>query len=141
MPFVHGSAGFFSLDNSGGSVQDLTAQVREVDFTLDQQVHDVTTFGNSAHVKTMGLKDGKFSVTFIANTTTLAHLNALWNAQTPGTSTTWSFVFGPRGSTSGFEKYPGEALLASLPIPTTVDNVELITAQFEVSAGVTPTTF
>ncbi len=138
---VHGASGFFSLDNSGGSVQDLTAHVKSIDFNLDQAIHDITTFGQSSHVKTVGLKDGKFSVTFLASSTIFAHLNALWNAQTPATSTTWSFVYGPRGNTAGYEKFPGEALLASYPISTTVDDIEVVTAQFEVSAGVTPTTF
>lgn len=138
---VHGSNAFFSLDNSAGSVIDLTAKCREVNFTLDQAIHDITTFGQSSHVKTVGLKDGKFTVNFVSDSTVLTHLNALYAAQTPGTTTTWSFVVGPRGSTSGYEKYPGECLLQSLPVPITVDNVEMIQAAFEVSAGVTPTTF
>jgi hypothetical protein len=138
---VHGSTTHFALDNSGGSSQDLTAHARGVDFTLDQSMHDITTFGNSARVKTVGLKDGKFSVTFVSSTTILSHLNGLYTAQTPGTSTTWSFIIGPRGSTGGFEKYSGEAILTGIPVPTVVDDVEMITASFEVTGAVTIGTF
>lgn len=138
---VHGSAGFFSLDNSSGSVIDLTGFVRDVNFTLDTTMHDTTTFGQVAHTKTVGLKDGKFTVTFVSSATPLAQVVAMFAAQTPGTATTWSFVYGPRGSTSGFEKFPGECYISSLPIPAVVDNIEMLTVSFEVSGPVTPTTF
>lgn len=138
---THGSSAFFSLDNAGGSVQDLTAHVKEVDLTLDNAMHDTTALGSTSRTKTTGLKDGKFGVTFFGNTTIMTQLNAMFAAQTPGTTTTWSFVIGPRGSTSGFEKASGECLLASLPYSVKVDDIEMIVAQFEVTGATTLGTF
>jgi hypothetical protein len=138
---IHGSTCYFNLDTSGGSPTDRSSDVQSLDFSLDQAIHDTTTFGNSAHTKTVGLKDSKFTVTFISSTTVLGYLNALYTAQTPGTTSTWSWIIGPRGSTGGYEKYSGEAVLASLPVPAVVDNIEVITAQFEGTGAVTIGTF
>lgn len=134
---IHGSSCDFSLDNSGGTPVNLSAKTREINFTLEQAMHDITVFGQTSHTKTVGLKDGKFTATFVSDNTIMDHLTGLFTTQTPGTSTTWSFIFGPRGSTSGFEKFSGEAILTSLPLPVTVDGIETITAQFEVTGAVT----
>lgn len=134
---IHGSSAAFSLDNSGGAPTDLSAKARDVNFTIDEAMHDTTTFGSSSHTKTTGLKDGKFTVMFVSDNTIMDHLTGLFTTQSPGSSTTWSFIFGPRGSTSGFEKFSGECILTSLPIPAVVDNIETITAQFEVTGAVT----
>jgi hypothetical protein len=138
---IHGSQAYFSLDTSGGTPTDLSAYVRGIDYSLDQAMHDTTTFGNSAHTKTVGLKDSKFSVTIVLNNTIMDHLTALYAAQTPGTTTTWSFIFGPRGSTGGFEKFSGECILISLPLPAQVDDIETTSVSFEVTGATTITTF
>lgn len=138
---IHGSTAFFSLDNGGGSVIDLTAKAREVDLTLDQAMHDITVFGMSSHAKTVGLKDGKFTVTFVSDNTIMDHLTGIYAAQTPGASTTFSFVIGPRGSTSGYEKFSGECIMPSLPVSAKVDDIETLQVTFEVTGAVTVGTF
>ena len=133
---IHGYTTDLSLDNSAGTPTNLSTYAREVNFQLDEAMHDTTTFGNTAHTKTTGLKDSKFTVTFVSNNTIMDHLTGLFTTQAPGSATTWSFFIGPRGSTSGFEKFSGECILTSLPIPTKVDDIEIITANFEVSGAV-----
>jgi len=133
---IHGSVGYFNLDNAAGSPIDLTDYVKEVNLTLDIQVHDVTTLGHTSRVKVVGLKDGKFTVTFINDSVIMTQLFALWTTQA---LRTW--VVGPRGSTAGYQKITGEAWLTSLPINVQVDDVEMIQASFEVSDAASLTTF
>lgn len=138
---VHGSSAFFSLDNAGGTPVDLSAHVKELDVTIDNAMHDTTGLGSTSRIKTTGLKDGKFSVTFFNNTTIMTQLNALMNAQSPGGTSTWSFVIGLRGSTSGYEKISGEALVPGLPYKASVDDIETVTVPFEVTGAATLGTF
>jgi hypothetical protein len=135
MASIHGTSTVVSLDNSAGAPVDLTAQIEDISPEMMQTLHDITTFGASALARTPGLKDGKAAITFLSNQTVIDHLTGLYGAQTPGSSTTWTLTIGPRGSTSGFEKFSIEVLLSALPLPTKVSDVEKITAQFEGSGG------
>jgi len=138
---IHGSSAYFNLDTAGGSPTDLTAYAREVDLTLENAMHDITVFGMSSHAKTTGLKDGKFTVTFVSSNTIMDHLTAIFAAQTPGGATTFTFVIGPRGSTSGYEKITGECLMPSMPISAKVDDIETLQVTFECTGAVSITTF
>lgn len=138
---LHGTNAVFALDNSSGASQNLTSSVKSVSPELMQAIHEITTLGNSAVTKTVGLKDGKASITFIADSTIVDHLTGLFAAQTPGSSTTWTLTIGPRGSTTGYQKLTAEVFLTSLPIPIEVNNIIEITAQFEVSGGWTIGTY
>lgn len=135
---IHGSNCYVNLDSTvSGSPTDVSSYAREVNLTLDNAMHDTTTFGSSSHTKTTGLKDGKFTVTFILTNTIMDILTAIFVAQTPGGTGTVSFVIGPRGSTTGQEKISGECLLSALPIPETVDNIVIVAAAFEVTGTTT----
>ncbi len=141
MAAIHGSSAVFNLDNSSGTPTDLTSYTRDVNFQLDEAMHDTTVFGQTSHTKTTGLKDSKFTAMFVSSNTIMDHLTGLFTTQSPGSTTTWTFIFGPRGSTSGYEKFTGECIMTALPIPAVVDNIETITAQFEVTGAVSITTY
>lgn len=138
---THGSSAHFALDNAADASQNLSTHVKSIDFSLENAMHDTTGLGSTSRTKTTGLKDGKFTVTFYANTTIMTHLNALMSAQSPGSTTTWGFIIGPRGSTAGYEKISGESFLAGLPYSITVDDIEMIVAPFEVTGAATLGTF
>lgn len=141
MAVGHGSAGYFNLDTSGGTPTDLSAYTREVNFAPDIQMHDTSVFGVGSRTKTTGLKDAKFTVTFMNDPTLQSHLIAIYGAQTPGSGSTWTFIFGPQGSTGGFRKITGECILTGFPIDAKVDDIETIQVSFEVTGAVTFTTF
>jgi hypothetical protein len=44
MAFVHGKTAVFKIDNSGGSLQDISAYCDNVDFPLTSDTAEVTTF-------------------------------------------------------------------------------------------------
>lgn len=138
---VHGSSTYFALDNAAASLIDLSAHSPEVSPELIQAMHDKTVFGDTAQEKVPGLKDGKFSVTLLYNATTAAQLNGLYNAQTPGSTATWTVSIGPMGSGSGNPRYTGECILTNLAAPSKVDDLTKVTAQFEITNGWTANTF
>lgn len=141
MAVAHGSAGYFNLDTSGGNPTDLSTYTREVNFSPEIQMHDTSVFGVGSRTKTTGLKDGKFTVTFVNDPTLQSHLIACYGAQTPGSGTTFTFVWGPQGSTAGSRKITGECILTGFPIDGKVDDVETIQAAFEVTGATSFTTF
>lgn len=141
MAVSHGSTGYFNLDTSGGSPTDLTAYVKEISVAPEVTLHDTTAMGATAHSRVPGLKDTKFTILFYNDPTLLAHLLALYVAQTPGVSSTWTFIIGPRGSTAGYQKITGECLLESYPIEAKVDDIETINASFVSVGAVSITTF
>lgn len=141
MSVAHGSAGYFNLDTSGGSPTDLSAYTREVNFAPEIQMHDTSVFGVGSRTKTTGLKDAKFTVTFMNDPTLQSHLIACYQAQTPGSGTTFTFSYGPQGSTTGKRRITGECILTGFPIDAKVDDIETIQASFEVTGAVTFDTF
>ena len=141
MAVPHGSAATLSLDNSSGSPIALTGYMTEVNFSPEIKTHLTTVMGNTSESRIVGLKDGKFTASFKADPTLTAHLIGLWNAQTPGSATTWSFIIGPNGSTSGFQRMTGECYLTSFPIISSHDAERNITASFECSGNTTFDTF
>jgi hypothetical protein len=141
MASIHGTNCVVSLDNGSGTPVDVTAYTDDLTPEMSQAMHDITVFGMTALAKTPGLKDGKCSIQFIANNTIMDQLTGLYTAQTPGSSTTWTITIGPRGSTSGFEKFSAELLLVTLPLPIKVNDIERISAAFDVTGGWTIGTY
>jgi len=64
MANVHGRVTFVSLDGD-----DLSTYARNVEFTRKADVHDVTTFGNTAHRRAGGLLDGSASIEGVYDST------------------------------------------------------------------------
>lgn len=141
MAVPHGSTGYFNLDTSGGSPTDLSSYVKEISVSPEVTMHDTTAMGATAHSRVPGLKDTKFSVTFYNDPALQTHLIGIYGAQTPGVATTFTFVIGPQGSTSGYRKITGECLLESFPIDAKVDDIEMVVAAFVSVGAVSITTF
>jgi hypothetical protein len=62
MAFVHGKTAVFKIDNSGGSLQDISAYCDNVDFPLTSDTAEVTTFGDASKEYIAGLKDATVSI-------------------------------------------------------------------------------
>lgn len=58
MAEAHGKDAVFKIDNSAGSLTDMTAFVTSVSHGRTGETHDITTFGNSWREFLAGLKDG-----------------------------------------------------------------------------------
>ena len=62
MAFTHGKDSVFKLDNSSGSLTDISTYVNNVDFPETADVSETTTFGADNKTYIAGLKDATISL-------------------------------------------------------------------------------
>ena len=132
MAFVHGSDSVFKLDNSGGSLTDISTYVNNVDFPETADVAETSTLGASNKPYIVGLKDATISLGGLFDATVDAILGAV-----VGQSATLSFEYSPEGTGSGKVKYTGECILTSYTLSSPVGDVVGFSADLQVSGAVT----
>ena len=132
MAFVHGSDSVFKLDNSGGSLTDISTYVNNVDFPETADVAETSTLGASNKTYIVGLKDATISLGGLFAATVDAILGAV-----VGQSATLSFEYSPEGTGSGKVKYTGECILTSYTLSSPVGDVVGFSADLQVSGAVT----
>ena len=134
MAFVHGKDSVFKLDNSSGSLTDISSYVNNVDFPETSDVSETTVLGSAGNSKTYiaGLKDSTISLSGLWDSTADAIFGAV-----VGQSATLSFEYSPEGTTGGNIKYTGEAILTSYAISSPVGDVVGYSADMQVSGAIT----
>lgn len=136
MAFVHGKNTVFKVDNSSGSLTDISSYVSDVSLARSVDTAETTTFGASDKTYIVGLRDANFSVSGKWDATVDAHLNGIL-----GQSSTVSFEYGPEGSTAGNTKFTGEAILTGFDRSSTVSDAATFSANFQVTGAVTRGTY
>ena len=106
--FRHGKSTVFKVDNSGGTLTDISNTLTDVGFPQSVDTAETSAFGSSAKTYVVGLTDATISISGMFDATVDAHLNGIL-----GQAASVSFEYGPEGSTSGYVKYSGECLLTS----------------------------
>ncbi len=133
--FVHGKSTNFQIDDTGGTIRDISNVCTNVDFPETIETAETTAFGATSKSYIVGLRDATISC------------SGSWDATVDGyfqggaEPASRSFVFGPAGSTSGNVKYSGEAILTSYSVSNPVGDVATFTADFQVTGDVTRGTF
>lgn len=126
------------VDNSGGTLTDISRSVNQVQFSRDADLLDATTFqapgGDKEFI--VGFKDNKFTVSGNADATVMAHLNGIH-----GQEATVSFQYGPEGTTTGNRRYTGECVLVNLSEDTPATGLNTFTASFQITGQVTVGTY
>jgi predicted secreted protein len=136
MPFVHGKSAVFKVDNSGGSLTDISAYCDNVDFPITADTAEVTTFGDSSKEYVAGLKDATISISGSWDATADGVL-----APIVGQSATVSFEYGPAGSTASNIKFTGECICTSYNVTAPVGDKVSFSAEFQVTGAVTRGTY
>lgn len=134
MAFVHGKSAVFKLDDSGGTLRDLSAYLDDLGFPRDIETAETTTFGVAGSAKTyiVGLSDATISISGKFDSTADGYL-----AGVLGQSATLSFEYGPEGSASGKVKYSGECIMTSYEVSASVGDVVTASADFQVTGQIT----
>jgi hypothetical protein len=134
MAFVHGKSAVFKLDDSGGTLRDLSAYLDDLGFPRDIETAETTTFGVAGSAKTyiVGLSDATISISGKFDATADGYL-----AGVLGQSATLSFEYGPAGSTGGLVKYSGECIMTSYEVSASVGDVVTASADFQVTGQIT----
>ena len=138
MAFVHGKSAVFKLDNSSGTLVDYSAYLDNVGFPRSVDTAETTTFGVAGSAKTyiVGLSDATVSLSGLFDATADGTL-----AGVLGQAATLSFEYGPAGSTGGFIKYTGEAIMKSYSVTAAVGDSVKASVELQVTGAVTRTTW
>lgn len=138
MAFRHGKNAVFKVDNSGGTLTDISAYCDEVSLPRSIETAETTTFGVTGGSKTYvtGLNDATISVSGKFDSTVDAHLVGIL-----GQEASVSFEYGPEGSTSTRIKFTGEAILTSYEVGSPVGDVVTFSAEFQCTGPITRGTY
>jgi len=136
MTVPHGRETVFKLDNSGGTLTDLSSYIDSCTLTEDVDTPGTTTFGTSSKTYIVGLQDNKFSIGGPWDPTLDAHMNGVI-----GQTASLSFEYGPEGSDSGDRKYTGECYVTSYKPDSSIGDATKWTADLQVTGDVTRGTY
>lgn len=138
MAFRHGKNAVFKVDTSGGTLTDISTYIHEVTLPRSIETAETTTFGVTGGSKTYvtGLNDATISISGKFHATVDAHLAGIL-----GQDASVSFEYGPAGSTAGYVKFTGEAIMTKYDLSSPVGDVVTFSADFQVTGSITRGTY
>ena len=132
----------FSVDDSGATLRDISAHITEITgLPSAGGVRDKTTLGDTVgHTYHRGLENVTFGVRGIFSDLATTGSNTVLSGLRTLTVTV-SFEYGPKGSSTGFPRYTGEAFVTNFVEESRVGSLVSFSCDFQVNAGVTVGTF
>lgn len=134
--FRHGKAAVFKIDDSGGTLRNISDALNSISFPREAEVLETTSFGSSDRTYIVGFKNGTISIEGSFDATYDGYL-----AGALGQDATLSFEYGPEGSTSTYTKYTGECIMTSYESTAGIGDVVSISAEFQITGAVTRGTY
>ena len=132
MAFTHGKTAYFALDNSGGSLIDISAYLDDVSFPQTVETAETTTFGNASKTYIVGLKDSTVSLSGKFDPTLDAHISAI-----VGQAASLTFNHAPQGNVAANVIYSGECYVTSYDVSAPVGDVVTVSIELQVTGDVT----
>jgi hypothetical protein len=134
--FTHGKSTVFKIDDSGGTLRDISNTLTDVSFPRSVDTAETSSFGDSAKTYIVGLSDATISVSGNFDATVDGFLAGVIGLATP-----LDFEYGPEGSTSPDVKYTGTCFLTSYEKSGAIGDVVTYSAEFQVTGAVTRGTY
>jgi hypothetical protein len=128
--FTHGKSAAFKIDDSGGTLRDISNVLTDVAVSRTADVAEVSAFSNSSKAYVAGLKDATITISGSFDATVDGYLKGILGAE-------GSFEFYPIGTTGGNPKASGECIMTSYDRTPDVGGAVTFTAAFQVSGDVT----
>jgi len=141
MAFIHGKNAYIQLDNSAGTLVDLSSISNEVSLSIAIDTNETSVFGTNAKQYITGLNDATISLTGLFDATSATVIEGTIDALIAGTIASATLVFGPEGSGSGKKKYTQETIVTSYEISAPVGDVVSLTVEFQRTGATTIGTF
>ena len=130
--FRHGKNASFKVDNSGGTLTNISDTLNSVTFPREIETLETTSFGSSTRSYVVGFSDATISIEGSFDATVDAHLAGIL-----GQEASVSFEYGPEGTTNGLVKYTGEAFMTSYETSAGVGDIVTYSAEFQVTGAIT----
>jgi hypothetical protein len=128
--FTHGKNAAFKIDDSGGTLRDISDVLTDVAISRTADVAEVSAFSNSSKAYVAGLKDATITISGSFDATVDGYLSGILGVE-------GSFEFYPIGTTGGNPKASGEAICTSYDRTPDVGGAVSFSAAFQVSGDVT----
>ena len=128
--FTHGKNAAFKIDDSGGTLRDISDVLTDVSISRTADVAEVSAFSNSSKAFVSGLKDATLTISGSFDATVDGYLSGILGIE-------GSFEFYPIGTTGGNPKASGEAIMTSYDRTPDIGGAVNFTAAFQVSGDVT----
>tara|TARA_R100000278_G_scaffold35872_2_gene32258 strand:+ start:5844 stop:6251 length:408 start_codon:yes stop_codon:yes gene_type:complete len=128
--FTHGKSAAFKIDDSGGTLRDISNVLTDVAVSRSADVAEVSAFSNSSKAYVAGLKDATITISGSFDATVDGYLKGILGAS-------GSFEFYPIGTTGGNPKASGECIMTSYDRTPDVGGAVTFSAAFQVSGDVT----
>lgn len=129
----------FKIDDSDGTLQDISTYVKDISFPQTAETHDTTGMGAAARTFIVGLKTSTLSISGIWNDTATTGSDTVLSGIV-GTAA-GTFNYGPGGTATGDVKYSGECICTSYEESSSLDDAVAFSAEFQVTGAVTRGTF
>jgi hypothetical protein len=130
----------FKVDDSGGTLRDLSAFLNNIDFNRERNALETSVYGLGERRYIAGKHRGTFSVTGLFDDTATTGPHAVLS-KLPGAAATSTFEYGPEGGASGKPRITGECVCTAYRISAGADAVVSFSAEFTITAAVTHNTF
>ena len=141
MARAHGKDAVFSVDDSGGSLRNISAHVNNVSgLPGARQLSEVTAFGDGGVKNIPGLANVTFTVSGVFDNTATTGSYTVLNSLRTSTATS-TFEYGPAGSAGGAPKLTGEAWMSEFTVDASVSDAVPFSATFQVDGLVTATAY
>ena len=131
----------FALTDSGATSRNLSTDVVSIEgLPGPRTLLDNTPLGATGRTYHPGLQDVKFTVEFLYNDTADTGSAIVIKNLRAHTAAT-AFIFGPKGSTTGFEKWSGTCWVSNPGIGIRIGSLVSITVEFTVKGALTAGVF
>lgn len=132
MSKIHGRVSEIELDGN-----DLSSYSNSIEFSRSADSHDVTTFGNDAHVYAGGLTDGTVTIEGIYDDTAGSGPAAVIE---PLIGKSVTLVYRPEGTGSGKPEHSVEVVVTDFTTSAPVADMVTWSVECQMSGSVTTTT-
>lgn len=138
--FIPSKLTVVKLDDSGGSLTDISQYVNSVTFSMELEEMETTCFGATSRTFIPGFAAASVSMSGNWDRTFDAFASAIYAAFQAGTLATISFEYHPEGTSAGDRKYTCELVMTTWEPGSEIDDPVAWSADFRVSGTVTPGT-
>jgi len=130
----HGSKAVFQVQDSGGTLRDLSAYLTEDSLERTADTAETTPFGKTSKTYIPGLKDATISLGGNYDATAVSGISVVLEGIL---AVERNFELYPAGNVTGERKYTGAAILTQFSVSSPVDGKVAISGEFQVTGDVT----
>lgn len=141
MSFVHGKKSVFKIDNSAGTLTDISAYCDEVSLSRDIETAETTAFGDDAKTYITGLSDATISVSGKFDAGSASAVDPVLSGILGSASTvSWAYRANSASTSSTNPEYQGEGIVTSYEITGSVGDAVTFSAEVQCTGTITRAT-